>query len=269
MTEAQVMGAEQETKVAPGTGEEPPGTAQSAAGAADAGGASAAAAPGTGGQAAGAGGGKGDLSVALRQAREENRKLRSMMANSFADKTRSGTELGIDAVDFSDVKVNEEMALDLAAGKTEAFNSALQGALKKTVATALQQTRQAVAANRGENDVVEMLGEYELFGDKAHPQLSRHALLVASTLIDQLPKGATRDQVRGVIDSVAKEFSAYKVAAQDDLPAASRIAAGPAGGGGDATTGHMATPRQSAGSLRKASDLFHAAVDRIRSTARQ
>lgn len=180
-----------------------------------------------------------------KSAEDENRRLREQLAQMIARKTEQGDvvqgaqSLEVDGGEFALTQA------DLDSGDVKAMNAKLAkrdaALVARVLAQANGQVQQAMAATATRGDVERLLGRFEIFQDPNEPDVANDAKLAALRSIEELPKGATLDDVSAAVESVAKRYSRYLVARQlatDGDGAGTAEEVTPFGGGGSPEAAH-------------------------------
>lgn len=162
---------------------------------------------------------KGDLSVALRQSREEVRTLKGRLRALEQSQAQQGTE-----IDFGKFHLTDE---ELAEGNAAAINAKLEQAMKEVAKASTSVARQTATQQAVEG----ILGEFEIFDD---PEVGEFAAFKAQQAVAGLPKGASVAAVRKAVGEVARAASRFKAdpappGQPDKIPPSQ-----PGGGGVDA-----------------------------------
>lgn len=196
--------------------------------------------PGTGGGAADTGAAAsdksksdgGDLSVALKQEREERKRLREendtlqeQLKSLKQDKETSGAAGDLDLGKY---EISED---DIIEGNAKALNDKLRGAIQQVYRQTRQDLDRQLTSKQTAQTVDNIMGEFSIFADE-DKELQTDATSAALKAVKKLPDGYSPDDLRGALKSVAERYSRYKVARTGD---------GEDGGEGD-DTGPVGSP---------------------------
>lgn len=191
--------------------------------AAGVGGAAAESAAAAGTAAATAGGGKGDLNAALRQEREKNRELRRLLeektgaaakpaesataaaSSQNGNEPATGSQVGNEAAAAADFDITDD---DIFGGDPKRLNSKVDARLRAALEQQRQQLLMELRGQQTADKVTAVLDEYEILRDE---KVGRYASAAVEAAIRALPDGVSVEQVRAVIDPIARDFTAMRV----------------------------------------------------------